>query len=72
VPWFGQRPHTCNIETYDTSHLGAWYSAAAGLICGSRPLPEDVSRSIGISCERPRSEIRDSADRSSIPTTPPG
>src|SRR5262245_2361741 len=27
--------------------LGTWYSAAAGLMCGSRPLPDAVTRSIG-------------------------
>src|ERR1700682_498171 len=59
------RPRTCSAASpraFETRE--SWYSAAATLICGSRPLPEAVTRSTGTSAVLPGSASRSALIRS--------
>ena len=50
----------------------AWYSAAAGEMCGSRPLPDAVTRSTGTGASLPGSAARSAAIRAPPPRRAPG
>ncbi len=45
-----QFAHDIGLRLRTRATRASWYSAAAGLMCGSRPLADAVTRSTGTGC----------------------
>ena len=58
-----QLPHLLDRQSARPGHPRAWYIAPATLMCGSRPLPEAVTRSTGTGAVLPGSAARSASMR---------